>query len=73
MAQMILPTKQKQITDMESRLVVARGEEKEGSGMEEDLGVGGHKLQHWEWIAVGSYCSVDGTVCDCFTLLYKRN
>ena len=33
MAQMILSTKEKQITDMESRLVVAKGA-KEGRGMD---------------------------------------
>ena len=38
MAQMILSTKQKQITDLESRLVVAR-EEGEWSGMDRKFGV----------------------------------
>uniref|UniRef100_A0A8D1JYU5 DUF1725 domain-containing protein n=1 Tax=Sus scrofa TaxID=9823 RepID=A0A8D1JYU5_PIG len=41
MAQMILSTKQKQIMDMEGRLVVARGAE---SGMGGEFGIGGCKL-----------------------------
>ena len=47
MVQMILPTKQKQITDMETRLVVARGKG-EGNGMDGEFGVGRCKLLHLE-------------------------
>ena len=43
MAQTILSRKQKQITDIESTLVVARGREG-GSGRDRELGVGGCKL-----------------------------
>ena len=50
MVQMILPTKQKQITAMESRLVVAWGEGK-GSGMDGEYGVHGCQLLHLEWIS----------------------
>ena len=49
---MILPTKQKQITVMDSRLEVARGEEGR-SGMDGDLGVIRHKLLYLEWISSG--------------------
>ena len=51
MAQMILSLKQKQITDMESRLV-ARGEGL-GSGMDGKFGVDGCKQQYLEWIDNG--------------------
>ena len=47
MAKMILYTKQRQITDMESRLVVARPGGREWDGRE--FGVGGRKLFHLEW------------------------
>ena len=43
MAQIILSTKQKQITDRESRLVFAKRERK--------LGVGRCKLLHLEWVS----------------------
>ena len=39
MAQMILLTKQGQIMDMDSRLVVAKGE-RGGTGMDREFGVG---------------------------------
>ena len=39
----IILTKQKQITDMESRLAAARGQQG-GSGMDGEFGVGGYKL-----------------------------
>ena len=48
MAQMILSTKQKQIMNMERRLVVAVGE-KGGSELDREFGVGGCKLLHLEW------------------------
>ena len=48
MAQLILSAKQKQITDMESRLVVARGQ-REGNGM--DMEFGRCKLLYLEWIS----------------------
>ena len=50
MAQMILFTKQKQIANMENRLVVAKGEER-GSGMDGVFGAGRCKLLHLEWIS----------------------
>ena len=50
MAHMILSTKQKQITAMESRLVVASGV---GSGMDRESGVNRCKLLHLEWISNG--------------------
>jgi len=50
MAQMILSTKQKQITDKENRLVVSKGEGG-GSGMAWEFGVGRYKLLHLEWIS----------------------
>ena len=49
MAQTILSTKQKQITDLENRLVFAK-EKGEGSGMDGEFGVGVCKLLHLEWI-----------------------
>ena len=52
MAEMILCTKQKQIMDRESRLMVARGEGG-GSGKDRDLGVGRYKILHLEWISNG--------------------
>ena len=56
MAQMNLSTKQKQ-THIESRLMVAKGEER-GSGMDWEFGVGRYKLLHLEWISneVLLYC-----------------
>ena len=50
MAQMTLPTKQEQITDMENRFVVARGKEG-GRGMDGELRLGRCKLSHLEWIS----------------------
>ena len=47
---MILSTKQTQITDMESRLVVSRGQGG-GSGMDREFGVGRCKLLHLDWIS----------------------
>ena len=49
MAQMILSSKQKQIMDMEGRLVVAWGQGG-GSGMHGEFGVGRCKLLCLEWI-----------------------
>ena len=51
MAQMILSTEQKQIMDMESRLVLPRG--RGGSGTDGEIGVGRYKLLHLEWICNG--------------------
>ena len=42
--------KEKQITDIESRLVVAMGE-RGGSGMGGEFGVGRCKLLHLDWIS----------------------
>ena len=50
MAQMILSTKQKQIIDMKSRLVVAEWGGG-GNGMYWELGIGRCKLLHLEWIS----------------------
>ena len=47
MAQMNISTKQKQLTDMESRPVVVRGEG-EGSGMDWKFGLGSCKLLQLE-------------------------
>ena len=49
MAQMTISTKQKQIMDRDSRLVVARG----GNGMDREFGVGRYKLLHLEGISNG--------------------
>ena len=49
-------TKQKQITDMEIRLVFARGEGV-NKGTEREFGVGRCKLLHLEWISRSSRCS----------------
>ena len=52
MTQMVPSTKQKQIMDMESRLVIARG--KGGRcGMDGEFGVGRCKLLYLEWINNG--------------------
>lgn len=51
MAQMILSTEQKQITDRKSRLVVAGGGGE--SRMDGDLGVGRCKLLRLEWTSNG--------------------
>ena len=51
MAQIILSTKQKWITDMESRLVFARGEGV--SGLDGEFGVSRCKLLHLEWMNNG--------------------
>ena len=48
MAQMNLSTEHR-LTDMENRLVVAKGEG-EGSGMGWEFGISRCKLLHWEWI-----------------------
>ena len=49
--------KERQITDMESRLVVSR-EEQGGSGMDRKLGFGRRNPLHLEWISNGIllYC-----------------
>ena len=48
--QKILPIEQKQIMDMESRLVVAK---EEGSVMDREFGVGWYKLLQLVWISNG--------------------
>ena len=60
MAQVIVSTKQKQITAKESRLVVSRGR---GSGMDEQLGFLDANCIRNGW-AVGPYCTAQGSVCD---------
>ena len=63
MAQMILSTKQKQIVDMESRLVVTRGWE-EGVGWMRSLGLVDTNCNIWNGWAMGSYSTAQGTVSD---------
>ena len=65
MAQMILPTKLKQIMDMESRLMVARAGER-GVGWAGSLGLVATNGNIWNGWA-------QGTGCDRLTLLYSRN
>ena len=50
MAPINLSKKQKQIVDIENRLVVAKGEEG-GGGVDGELGVGRCKLLHLEWMS----------------------
>ena len=50
MEQMILSTKQKHIMDMESRLVVSKGDGGR-CGMDGEFGVGRYELLHLEWIS----------------------
>ena len=69
---MILSTKQRQVTAMESRLVVA-GEGGEGVGWTGSLGLVDANGWIWNEWALGSYCVVQGTVYDWVTLLYNRN
>ena len=71
MTQMIISTKQKQIIAKESRLVVARGEER---GVKW-LGVWGWWMQTLIFGMNGkkSYCTAQGTVYDWVTLLYNGN
>ena len=50
MAHMNLLKNRNRPTDIEDRLVVAKGE-RGGSGMDGEFGVGGCKLLHLEWIS----------------------
>ena len=53
------------LTDIENRLVVAKGE-RGGSGMDWEFGVSKGKLLHLKWI-MKSYCTAQGTIpnpCD---------
>ena len=71
MAQMTLSTKQRQITAMD-KLMVAMGEQREWDGQ----GVQGWWMQTVTFgngLAMVSYSTVQGTVHDAVTLLYKRN
>ena len=72
MAQMILSTKQKQITELESRLVVARGRW-EGVEWTGNLELMEPNYNIWNRWAMRSYCTAQGTVCDWVTLLYNRH
>ena len=72
MAQMILSTKQKWITDIESRLVVLRGGS-ERVGWMGSWGLVDANCNFWNGWAIGSYYTAQGTVCDWATLLYNRN
>ena len=60
MAQVILTIKQKQITDMKSRLLVAK-RERGGSRLDKEFGVGRCKLLHLEWISYGVLLYSTGT------------
>ena len=72
MAQIIRSTKQKQIMDMESRLVVA-GREGEGVGWTGSLRLVDANCNIWNGWAMGSYCTAQETVCDWVALLYNRD
>ena len=72
MAQMILYTKQKQITVKESRHMVPRGMG-EGVGWTGSLGLLNANCYIWNGWARGPYYTAQGTVCDWVTLLYNRN
>ena len=67
---MILSTNQKQIRDTDSRLGEGSGE---GLGWTGRLGLVDANYIIWCRWAIGAYCTVQGTVCDCVTLLYNRN
>ena len=58
MAQMSLSEKQKEIRDIESRLLIARGEGR-GNGMNGSLGW----CNIWNRRAIGSNCVGQGTMC----------
>ena len=68
MAQMILSTKQKQVTDL---WLPGGGR---GGGWTGSLGLVDQENCYVRtgW-AMGSYCTAKGTVCDWVTLLYNRN
>ena len=65
-----LPTKQKQIMAMESRLMVASGK---GVGWTSSLGLVDANCYIWNRWTMGSYCIAGRTVYDWVTLLYNRN
>lgn len=69
--EMIL-SQNKQITDMESRLVVARRRE-EGVGWMGSLGLVDANCNICNDWAMGAYSSSQGTSCDWVILLHKRN
>ena len=71
MAQMILSAKQKQIMDMESRLVVAMGE-RGGSATDGEVGVGRCKLLHLEWISSGVLLHSTGNYVQSLGLEHER-
>ena len=55
------PTEQKQIMDVESRLVFSTGQGGE-KGLDREFGIGTCKILHLEWIVIGSYCTAQKTV-----------
>jgi len=60
MAQMNLSNRNR-LTDIENRLVVAKGEG-EGSELDGEFGVGRCKSLHLEWITMQSHCTAHGTI-----------
>ena len=57
-----LPTKQKQIMDMEDRLVFAIGDDREGVGWIGSLGLVDENCDIWNGWAMGSCCIAQGTI-----------
>ena len=72
MAQMILCTKQKQITAKESRPVLPRGLQ-EGVGWTGSSGILDGNSYIWNGSAMGPYYTAQQTVGDWVILLYNRN
>ena len=70
---MTLSTQQKEITDVENRLVVARGRERGGSGMDGSLGLVDANCDIWSGWAVGPCWTAREPVCDWVTLPYNRD
>ena len=62
MAQMNLPTKQKQTHRHRENKLVAANREGGGSKMDWELGVSRCKRLHLEWISNRSYCSAHVTI-----------
>ena len=71
MAKMLLSIKQRQITAMESRLVIAgrRGEEVAWTG---SLGLVDANCYIWNVWEMGAYCTAQGTVYDWVTAVQQK-